>query len=103
MATGRGREGGSATSASAAILSSTFFVISGRAGAPSAVENLMPRYWGGLWLAVKLTAPAAPRRRISNARTGVGTGRADSSAWNPSASSTRAASAAKRPARKRVS
>ncbi len=32
----------------------------------------MPRYWGGLWLAVKLTAPTAPLRRISNASTGVG-------------------------------
>src|SRR6266568_1726461 len=39
----KGREGGSATSVSAAILSSTVFVISGSAGAPSAVENLMPR------------------------------------------------------------
>ncbi len=55
-------------------------VTSGSAGAPSDVENLMPRYRGGLWLAVKFRAPAAPRRRISNASTGVGTGRAAISA-----------------------
>src|SRR6187200_1085827 len=39
-----------------------FFVTSGRAGAPSGVENLMPLYSGGLWDAVKFSAPSAPDR-----------------------------------------
>ena len=78
-------------------------VSSGSAGAPSLVENLIPRYRGGLWLAVKLTPPAAPRRRISKESVGVGTGRVETSAAKPSRAKIRAASAANRSARNRVS
>jgi hypothetical protein len=41
----------------ATMAASICLVTSGRAGAPSCVENLMPLYSGGLWLAVKLMAP----------------------------------------------
>jgi len=44
----------------AAIRASMALVASGSAGAPSAVENLMPLYSGGLCDAVKLIAPSAP-------------------------------------------
>jgi len=39
-------------------------VVSGSAGPPQDGDHLMPLYSGGLWLAVKLMAPAAPRLRI---------------------------------------
>jgi isocitrate/isopropylmalate dehydrogenase len=41
----------------AAMAASICLVTSGRAGAPSCVENLMPLYSGGLCEAVKLIAP----------------------------------------------
>src|ERR1700686_2380831 len=43
----------------ASIPASTALVTSGRAGAPSGLENLLPLYSGGLGEAVKLMAPSA--------------------------------------------
>ena len=48
------------------ISSSICFVISGSAGAPFDVENFRPLYSGGLCEAVKLIAPIALRRTVSN-------------------------------------
>ena len=55
-----------------AIASSICLVTSGRAGAPSWVENLMPLYSGGLWEAVKLIAPEVLRVWTAYAIAGVG-------------------------------
>ena len=54
----RRRQPGTASSP-ATISASIFFVTSGRAGQPSAVENLIPLYSGGLCDAVKLMTPSA--------------------------------------------
>ena len=64
------------TGSMAAICFSICLVISGRAGAPSGVENLMPLYSGGLWEAVKLMAPSAWLRITAQAMAGVGAGSA---------------------------
>ena len=59
------------------------FVISGSAGAPFEVENFRPLYSGGLCEAVKLIAPIALRRTVSNETHGVGTSRVQRNAWMP--------------------
>src|SRR6185437_1385075 len=51
-------------------------VTSGKAGAPSGVENLMPLYSGGLWEAVKLIAPSAFSCITAYEMAGVGAGSA---------------------------
>src|SRR5438552_13125042 len=79
------------------------FVTSGRAGAPLAVENFRPLYSGGLWEAVKLIAPIALRRTVSNDTHGVGTSRVQRKAWMSLKARMRAASEANFSDRKRVS
>src|SRR3954451_23693021 len=56
----------------AGTMDSMALVISGNAGAPSGVENLIPLYSGGLCDAVKLIAPSAFRRTSSYEMAGVG-------------------------------
>jgi hypothetical protein len=64
--------GATAPPSIAAISASILFVASGRAGAPSGVENLMPLYSGGLCEAVKLIAPSALLCRTAWDIAGVG-------------------------------
>src|SRR5690348_10170716 len=59
-----------------AISVSIRFVTSGRAGAPSGVENLIPLYSGGLWEAVKFSAPSAADLITAYEIAGVGAGSA---------------------------
>ncbi len=73
----------SAASDSAARRSSICYVISGSAGAPSGVENLIPWYSGGLCDAVKLIAPHAFLFIIACEMVGVGVGRSHFSTLNP--------------------
>jgi hypothetical protein len=63
----------------------------------------MPRYSGGLWLAVTSTPAAQRRRRTARHATGVATAPRERSTATPSASIADEASSAARPARKRVS
>src|SRR5205823_11558066 len=58
----------------AAISFSICCVTSGRAGAPSGVENLIPLYSGGLCEAVKLMAPSAFSCITAYEMAGVGAG-----------------------------
>ena len=64
---------GNGTGEGSAISASILRVTSGSAGAPFAIENLIPLYSAGLCEAVKLIPPLASRRRISKATVGVGT------------------------------
>src|SRR5947199_6686282 len=79
------------------------FVTSGSAGAPFEVENFRPLYSGGLCDAVKLIAPIALRRTVSNETHGVGTSRLQRNAWMPLYARILAASRANFSERKRVS
>jgi hypothetical protein len=78
-------------------------VISGSAGAPFEVENLRPLYSGGLCDAVKLIAPIALRRMVSNETHGVGTSRVHKYALIPLNARIFAASDANFSERNRVS
>jgi hypothetical protein len=78
-------------------------VASGDAGPPQAPETLMPLYSGGWQPAVTIIPPAACRRRISEATTGVGVSRSHRSARIPCAARIRAACAANASERNRVS
>src|SRR5690348_1483560 len=59
-----------------AIWASICLVTSGSAGAPSGVENLIPLYSGGLWEAVKFSAPSAADLITAYEIAGVGAGSA---------------------------
>ncbi|MNC90047.1 hypothetical protein D3C83_60910 [compost metagenome] len=76
---------------------------SGSAGAPFEVENFRPLYSGGLCEAVKLMAPMALRRMVSNETHGVGTSRVQRKAWMPLKARILAASEANFSERNRVS
>ena len=78
-------------------------VVSGNAGAPSAVENFRPLYSGGLWLAVTVMPPARRPLTMANATAGVGIGAGERATGTPRPARTSAASRAKRSDRKRVS
>src|ERR1700728_1438767 len=67
----------------AVIADSMAFVTSGRAGAPSGVENFMPLYSGGLCDAVKLIAPSALDSITEYEIAGVGAGSAITSGVTP--------------------
>src|ERR1044072_9388569 len=56
------------------MISSTFRVTSGKAGAPSLVESFIPLYCGGLCEAVKLMRQIAAFVRITRERVGVRSG-----------------------------
>jgi hypothetical protein len=79
------------------------FVTSGKAGAPSWVENLMPLYSGGLCEAVKLIAPEVLRVCTAYAMAGVGAACGMTMGVTPAASSTCAATSTNRSPRKRGS
>src|SRR5437773_12567784 len=66
-----------------AISASIVLVTSGRAGAPSGVENLIRLYSGGLWEAVKFIAPSARSRVTAYAIAGGRAGWAVSSGVMP--------------------
>ena len=82
---------------------STCRVISGKAGAPSAVESFIPLYSGGLCEAVKLIPQIAPWVRIAWESVGVGVGSLQRRTRNPFAVMTSAHSTANFSPRKRVS
>ncbi len=79
------------------------FVASGRAGAPSGVEYLMPLYFGGLCEAVKLMEPQVLSVRTAYAMAGVGAASGITIGVTPAAARTLAASATKLSPRKRES
>ena len=73
-----------------ATAASTFSKLAGGKAAPLAVRILKPLSLGGLWLAVIITAPAAPTPAMLNAATGVGQGRSTRNAGMPLAPRTSA-------------